>query len=584
MVTVRLPPLAQVLNRPSPVSCDGTVASFSPDEVVPVRVPGPDEPDRGDFLSMFSRLVRGEQRRKPSFSDTWMLEGSEGLVPLSSYTTTVSTVTIGLAPDGATEYVVVPFEYAYPAGLCRVAGSLVEDVRGRYRREGGPLDRNSVTEMCRDAVSARSDEIRSLCPEGTDTAGLEEDLCGVARRHSVGAGIFETLLADPNIEDVYVDAPCASNRIHVTVNGVGGRNAHTRCRTNLVADAREVSGLVNILLRDSGLRFCRSSPVLETDLRGFDTRATVIGYPLSPMGDAVALRRHSDTPWTLTRLVANGTVDPWTAGLLSFLVNNRCTILVCGPRGAGKSSLLSALMFEFPLDQRILTLEDTLELPCDRMRSMGYRVQSMLVDDRMGGDQEDRSADALRVALRMGESAIVLGEVRGEEASVLYRSMQVGRAGSSIMGTVHGDSPETVYRRMVDDAGVSPEAFSATDVVVTLGTVGGRPGGGMIRRVESVVSTCDVPGTFTAVTDGDSLFSSTAIGRVVAGRGRAEILREIGIRAAMRAELAGAGGTDPSFLGPGWVLRANTLLGGLPAGTTEADALAGLRGLMGVGD
>jgi type IV secretory pathway ATPase VirB11/archaellum biosynthesis ATPase len=56
-------------------------------------------------------------------------------------------------------------------------------------------------------------------------------------------------------------------------------------------------------------------------------------------------------------------LDEYTAGLLSFLVQNRAAFLVCGARGAGKSSLLSALMFEFPKSQRILSIEDTMELP-----------------------------------------------------------------------------------------------------------------------------------------------------------------------------------------------------------------------------
>jgi type IV secretory pathway ATPase VirB11/archaellum biosynthesis ATPase len=130
-----------------------------------------------------------------------------------------------------------------------------------------------------------------------------------------------------------------------------------------MVDRKEIMNLINVLKRDSGLQFSESEPVLETDMKGHDARATVIGYPMSPNGEAVSIRKHSTRPWTLTRLIANGTLDHETAGLLSFLVDNRCTFLVCGARGAGKSSLLTALMFEFPVSQRILTIEDTMELP-----------------------------------------------------------------------------------------------------------------------------------------------------------------------------------------------------------------------------
>lgn len=272
----------------------------------------------------------------------------------------------------------------------------------------------------------------------------------------------------------YIDAPCDRNRIHVTMNGVSGINSNLRCRTNLMVDRKEIMNLINVLKRDSGLQFSESEPVLETDMKGRDARATVIGYPMSPNGEAVSIRKHSTRPWTLTRLIANGTLDHETAGLLSFLVDNRCTFLVCGARGAGKSSLLTALMFEFPVSQRILTIEDTMELPGDKMRRMGYKVQSMLINDKIEGDSLSRADEALRVSLRMGESAIVLGEVRGEEAKTLYQSMRAGRAGSSIMGTIHGDSARSVYERVVHDMGIAPEAFMATDLLLTLGSVRDR--------------------------------------------------------------------------------------------------------------
>ena len=91
-------------------------------------------------------------------------------------------------------------------------------------------------------------------------------------------------------------------------------------------------------------------------MSGYDARATVIGYPLSPLGTAVAIRKHSVKPWTLPRLIAAGTVGPKAAGILSFLVNSRTAILVCGARGAGKTSFLSALCTEYGREQRIITL------------------------------------------------------------------------------------------------------------------------------------------------------------------------------------------------------------------------------------
>jgi type IV secretory pathway ATPase VirB11/archaellum biosynthesis ATPase len=439
---------------------------------------------------------------------------------------------------------------------------MIDSIREDHRRNGGSLDRESIRGNARSIAVDRITEILDICGEDTDTYKLIDDLCRVVYRYSVGAGIFEILLSDQHIEDVYLDAPCDRNRIYVTLNGIEGVNSHIRCRTNLMVEMREARNLINMLKRTSGLRYSQSSPVMETDFPEFEARATVVGYPMSPQGDAIAIRKHSIRPWTLSRLIFNGTIDPKSAGILSFLVDNRCTFLVCGPRGAGKSSLLSALMFEFPKEQRILTIEDTLELPGETMRKLGYKVQSILVDDRMGGDQADRSDEALRVSLRMGESAIVLGEVRGEEAKTLYQSMRAGRAGSSIMGTIHGDSADSVYKRVTGDMGVKPDAFMATDVVITLGTVKDRRTGRLIRRMNEMVSVGSEPGQFVDISDTDKLLVSPVLRRATSTSqlGRKDVAKEIRARTIMRTMLAEAGRDDESFLGPEWILIANDIL------------------------
>ncbi|MDO5852849.1 MAG: type II/IV secretion system ATPase subunit [Thermoplasmata archaeon] len=436
--------------------------------------------------------------------------------------------------------------------------------------------------MTRSILTDRWDDV-AAASGSDDTEAVVRDICAIAHRHSVGAGIFEVLLSDGHIEDVYVDAPCASNRIHVTVNGIDGLNSHMRCSTNLMAEEREVDNLVNILKRQSGLRFSRASPVLETDLAGFDARATVVGYPLSPNGNAVAIRKRSVRPWTLSRLIANGTVSPRMAGMLSFLVDSRATLLVCGPRGAGKSSLLSALMFEFPLSQRVLTIEDTIELPGDCMRGMGYKVQTILVDERMQGSAGSRADEALRVSLRLGESAIVMGEVRGEEARTLYQSMRAGRAGSAIMGTVHGDSAESVYNRMVFDMGIPAEAFRATDAIVAMETSRDRRSGALVRRAGQFAATSDEPGEFLDISGPDGFMSAPFVRRTLRSLGLNErdAAKEIRARSMMRSHLASLGTTDDGYLGPEWIILANEVVSSMPRSASAEESLEELRRRMG---
>ena len=462
----------------------------------------------------------------------------------------------------------------------------IDFIRTEHRKNGTSIEKGSVMELSKRFLTDRVDDIRVACGMDSDMSQMIGDLSEVIYRQSVGLGIFDVLLKDSHIEDVYLDAPCTENRIYVTLNGLRGLNSHMRCRTNLMVEEREMSNLITNLNISSGLRFSQSDPVLETDLRGYDARATLIGYPLSPKGNALAIRKHSVRPWTLTRMIFNGTINPEQAGILSFLVDNRCTFLICGPRGAGKSSMLSALMFEFPREQRILTIEDTLELPCDPMRHLGYKVQSILLDDRLGGDELSRAEEALRVSLRLGESSLVLGEVRGEEATTLYRSMRVGRAGSSVMGTIHGDSAESVYHRVVDDLGIPAESFSATDIILTMGTMCARSNGSIVRRLEEMVSTTSVPCQFKDVSGSIGIMMSDIIGRILktSQKTRSEISREISIRAGMRACLAEHAADDERFLDPEWILRANDVLRTSPLDRPLSEMIASLESQMGANE
>ncbi|MDR2845907.1 MAG: type II/IV secretion system ATPase subunit [Candidatus Methanoplasma sp.] len=556
-----------------PIEMPSDIQMYRNMEVPAVRTRNYLNSHNGSFVNDLIKIAENNLRTKPVYADCWLVGKKDDLEKITEYETPSGKVMIGSAVDGETEYNLTPNEYSYPDSLNAIVENTIGKVREMYRTKGGRMDRQSVTSLARGMLMDSSDTLEAIY--GSDACQLDtviSEICDTVYRYTVGLGVFDILLADPKLEDIYIDAPCEKNRIHVTMNGIDGVNSHIRCRTNLTVDKKEVMNLINVLKRESGLQFCESNPILETDMSLQDARATVVGYPMSPNGDAVAIRKHSVRPWTLTRLIANGTVDPKIAGLLSFLVDNRATFLICGSRGAGKSSLLSALMFEFPISQRILTIEDTMELPGSKMRKMGYKVQSMLIDDRMDGDNLSRADEALRVSLRMGESAIVLGEVRGEEAKTLYQSMRTGRAGSSIMGTIHGDSARSVYERVVHDMNIAPEAFMATDILVTLGTIRDRRTGNQIRKLNEIVATATKTGEFMDITESNELFSSPVMHRVMASSqmSKPEIMKEIRARALIRAYLAEVGKRyGDEYHGPEWIGVSNDHVSRSRGGTAE---------------
>jgi len=180
-------------------------------------------------------------------------------------------------------------------------------------------------------------------------------------------------------------------------------------------------------------------------------------------------------------------LTPYAAGLLSLLVDSQASLLVTGSRGAGKTSLLGALMLELLPKFRVISLEDTLELPIEQLRQLGFKVQALRVQSAVSGsDVELRAEDALRAALRLGESVLVIGEVRGPEAKTLYEAMRVGAAGNSVMGTIHGATVRDVFERVVYDLGIPPSSFKATDAITVAVPIRPRGSAARTRRVVQI--------------------------------------------------------------------------------------------------
>ena len=283
-------------------------------------------------------------------------------------------------------------------------------------------------------------------------------LVDVLRRHTRGYGVFEHVFADERVSDATVSAPVVENPLRVVVDG-------ERCRTNVRLPPEGAATLASRLRRTSGRGFSRASPTLDATVET-DSGRVRVAATTDPASDGLSFtfRRGDPDAWTLARLVDVGTVTSAAAGLLSVAVERGVTGLVAGGRGAGKTTALGALLWELPPETRSILIEDTPELPADAVTAAGRDTQRL----RVGDGAEPSPSEAVRTALRLGGGAIVVGEVRGEEAAALYEAMRVGAAGEAVLGTIHGESPEAVRERVVTDLGVSASSFAATDLVVVL--------------------------------------------------------------------------------------------------------------------
>jgi len=310
-----------------------------------------------------------------------------------------------------------------------------------------------------------------------------EELGEILNRYTSGLGVLELLLADPQVQDVYINSPIGGSPIYITHEEYGD------CETNLIPTKDEAESWATQFRIQSGRPLDEANPVLdtETEVKGGRARVAVIQENLSPEGLAFAFRRHRSRAWTLPLFVKNGMINALGAGLLSFIVDGNRSVLFAGTRGAGKTSILSASMLEIMKDNRIVTVEDTLELPIPQMKDLGYNVERMKSRSVITQVENEMEADdAIRTSLRMGDSALVVGEVRSDEAQALYEAMRVGAVANFVGGTIHGEDAYSVFDRVVNDLGVPTTSFKATDIVVSVNKIKSPDGMDEYRRVTGI--------------------------------------------------------------------------------------------------
>ncbi len=417
-------------------------------------------PDTKDLYRVFF-----EAQIKPSFIGSMlMFKDEEELELLDEYTVKNTTVQIFNHPNKTMNlYFINPPEYTLSPEKYFVL-SKTKEIVAAYTPGKASL---STVAKSRDYFERI---YQSTILDVAKTNGIKitkreaEELSEIVARYTVGYGILEIILSDRRLTDVFLDSPIGQNPVYLVHSDFG------QCSTNILYTEKEAQTLITKMRAMSGRPFDEAHPVLDFDLPELETRIATIGPPLAPDGVAFAFRLHKVTPWTLAQFIDVKFLNPMAAGLISFFIDNKTTMLVTGSRGSGKTSLMAANILEIPKNSRIILQEDTLEIPAEYMKRIGFNIQRLKTRSPIGVSKTETEVapeEALRTALRLGDSALVLGEVRSTEARTLYEAMRIGAAGNVVMGTIHGDSAYAVWDRVVNDLDVPTTSFKATDIVVT---------------------------------------------------------------------------------------------------------------------
>lgn len=207
-------------------------------------------------------------------------------------------------------------------------------------------------------------------------------------------------------------------------------------RTGVWLRRRDIDRLIEQLLTTSGRRVDRTSPVVDARLSD-GSRLNVVLPPIAVDGPCVAIRR-----FTIQGRELSDFADPDVCAQLVEAVARRCNIVVAGPTGAGKTSLLNALAAHIDPSERIVTIEDAAELALPGEHIV--RLQTR--DASPEGTGRVTTADLVRTALRLRPDRILVGESRGAEAHDMIQAMHTGHRGS--MTTVHANSAADALERL----------------------------------------------------------------------------------------------------------------------------------------
>ena len=247
----------------------------------------------------------------------------------------------------------------------------------------------------------------------------------------IGLGPLEPFLDDDEITDILANGPFD---IYVERRGKLEKTA---------ARFRDAQHLVNIAQRIAtgiGRRIDEASPMVDARLAD-GSRVNIVLPPLVLNGGAISIRKFPKKGLTLGAMIRQENLSRQMACMLQVAARSRLNILISGGTGSGKTTLLNAVSEYIDRDERVITIEDAVELRLQQP----HVVQMETRPPNIEGVGHVPQRELVRNALRMRPDRIIVGEVRGPEAFDMLQAMNTGHDGS--MSTVHANSPrDALYR------------------------------------------------------------------------------------------------------------------------------------------
>jgi flagellar protein FlaI len=254
-------------------------------------------------------------------------------------------------------------------------------------------------------------------------------------RDIVGYGQIDPIMFDLDVEDI----SCSGVNKHIYL----WHRRYENIQTNtLFKEEQELNDFIMKIVHKAGKHVSIAFPIVDVTLPGQHRLAVSYGKETTPSGTSFTIRKFREDPFTIVDLIQNETIDENIAAYLWLLMEHKMSVMIMGATGAGKTTALNAIACLVKPNHKIVSVEEVAEinLPHENwtptIARSGFGLES---------EGEITLYDLIKSAVRHRPDLIIVGEVRGEEAYVLFQALATGHGG---LCTIHADDIETAIKRL----------------------------------------------------------------------------------------------------------------------------------------
>lgn len=291
----------------------------------------------------------------------------------------------------------------------------------------------------------------------------------------LGYGKLDNMIKDDDLEEVMVIG--TGRKVFVYHRKIG------MMVTNVVfEDEAEIKAIIDVIARQVNRRIDQQTPILDARLKdGSRVNATI--PPVSADGPTLTIRKFKKDPLTVIDLINFKTISAHLAGFLWVCTDGLgvkpCNAIIAGGTGSGKTTTLNTVAAFIPPRERVITIEDTLELQLPHSHVVRMETRPPNIE----GKGELTMDTLVKNSLRQRPDRVIVGEVRGSEAITLFTALNTGHSG---MGTLHSNTArETITRLINQPMNVPNIMIPALDFIIMQQRMY-RPEGGSLRRITEV--------------------------------------------------------------------------------------------------